>query len=707
MADEELKTVSEYTDIFANDDSSWEDKMKSIKDIWEGIKHEAEVYNDQNLQNALALEAILDDERDKAKKAAKHDIDQKKVLLKIEMQIAKARNEANAKEEKALNKRLETVKKLQDQEKKYRENINRLTEEYGDILDAANSKDAAKKEWNEQRNNLISQGLKSGDLGMIKSGLTGGEEGGKGFVNALDKMTHTLAGLVSKLDKSIEEIAAYKSDWDTRLFGSGKSHTSLTSAIQFALGVSPYVKQADVLRNIDKAIDTGIAYNIEQRAFLETIKDDIAGTFDAFDSTLLQIIRVQQADSTAARMGMEVSLNKYFNQMYKNTEYLSNVSDSVTSALYEATSLLSASESVGFEYQVQKWLGSLYSVGMSNQGVSSIAQALGQLASGDVSGTSSGAGKLLVMAASRAGLSYSDLLTKGINDSDINTLMESMVDYLRTIADSNKVVQTQLAGVFGLRTSDIRAAGNLTNSDIKNIYGKSLSYAGGVGALQEMAATIWTRMSSGEMMTNLIDNFKSTLATGIANNPILYTMWTISNMLDQLVGGIPIPTIGAWAVGNGTEIDLETTVADIMRVGALSGSLLSGIGSIVSGLATNSVGLSGVLTALGVRSNASTISRGTGLNSLISPRSRSLSGYQGNTSGSDIYDSSMAGAEDQKNELAVQAQEPEGEEDIKLADLNATVLQIYDLLQTVIIGGRVITGPRSYTGPFDTEFGIG
>ena len=185
---------------------------------------------------------------------------------------------------------------------------------------------------------------------------------------------------------------------------------------------------------------------------------------------------------------------------------------------------------------------------MSNQGVTSIAQALGQLAAGDVSGTSSGAGKLLVMAASRAGMSYSDLLTKGINDSTINDLMEQMVEYLATIANSNKVVQSQLANIYGLRTSDIQAIRNLTNEDLNAIYGSKdyafLNYQGGLNKLTTMAATIGKRMNQGEMMTNLIDNFRSTLATGIANNPILYGLWSMSNMLDQLVGGIPIPSIG-------------------------------------------------------------------------------------------------------------------------------------------------------------------
>lgn len=121
-----------------------------------------------------------------------------------------------------------------------------------------------------------------------------------------------------------------------------------------SVGMSPFVKQADIFKNLDAAIEKGIVYNIEQRAFLQTVSENIASTFNAFDSTLLQIIRVQQEDSTASRLGMEAALNQYLNSMYSSTEYLSNVSDQVTSALYEATSLLGAQSSIGFEYQVQK-----------------------------------------------------------------------------------------------------------------------------------------------------------------------------------------------------------------------------------------------------------------------------------------------------------------------------------------------------------------
>lgn len=128
----------------------------------------------------------------------------------------------------------------------------------------------------------------------------------------------------------------------------------MSSRITGIAGVSPYIKQEDLANNVQAMVTSGIAFNIEQRAFLQTIKSKIADTFDATNGTLLRLIRIQQADSTAARLGMESSLTAFLNNMYENTEYLKQVSDGVKASLEEAMSLMSAVDAVGFEYSVQK-----------------------------------------------------------------------------------------------------------------------------------------------------------------------------------------------------------------------------------------------------------------------------------------------------------------------------------------------------------------
>ena len=164
-------------------------------------------------------------------------------------------------------------------------------------------------------------------------------------------------------------------------------------------------------------------------------------------------------------------------------------------------------------------------------------------------------------------------------------------------------------------------------------------------------------------------------------------------MLDQLVGGIPIPSIGAFAMGNGVDIDLETTVADLMRVGALGGSLLSGVGAMASGLLTNSVGLAGALGAFQMFSQdqlRKKDAKGGGLDLLITnPENRLTTtdfttgqiSIVGNASGSGVQEAIMSQAEDQKTELANGAmqQTEEEDKDIKLMDVNETLTQILNL----------------------------
>jgi hypothetical protein len=102
--------------------------------------------------------------------------------------------------------------------------------------------------------------------------------------------------------------------------------------------------------------------------------------------------------------------------MYETSEYMREVADSIRGSLEEAMALYTTDSAISFEYQVNKWLGSLYSVGMSNAGVSAIGTAIGQIAAGDISGLGQGAANLVVMGANRAGLSIGDLLTKGLGN---------------------------------------------------------------------------------------------------------------------------------------------------------------------------------------------------------------------------------------------------------------------------------------------------
>ena len=284
----------------------------------------------------------------------------------------------------------------------------------------------------------------------------------------------------------------------------------LSDTITGSVGVSPYIKQSDIVNKVKELINSGIAFDVEQRAFLATISDKIATTFDANDSTLRRLIRLQQQDSTAARLGMESAMNAFLNNMYENTEYLGSISNNVRGQLEEAQALMSTEQAVELEFQVQKWLGSMYSVGVSDSTVTKLATAIGQLASGDISGiTSGGANNLLIMAANEAGVSLEGILKNGLDASQTNILLQAMVNYLANIYNEtkgSKVLQQQFANIYNLSASDLKAVTNLANDNnqtIKTIANNNLTFSTAYTQLQNMANTMYQRMSLGSMMGNV------------------------------------------------------------------------------------------------------------------------------------------------------------------------------------------------------------
>lgn len=505
----------------------------------------------------------------------------------------------------------------------------------------------------------------------------------------------SLSSLAQQLENKMEEIASNKSAVDTRLQGSssetwaGSYWDQIVHDMTSISSINPYFKQEDFANKIKEFVDIGIAFDLEQRAFLATISNKIATTFEAADGTLLRLIRIQQADSTAGRLGMEAALNSFLNNMYENTEYLKQVASSVRSSLAEMEALMEGAEAAEVEYQVQKWLGSLYSVGMSQDAVSKISNTLGQIAAGQIEGLNGdGAGNLLIMAANEAGLSIADILTEGLDASNTNKLMQAVVNYLADIAEStkdNRVVQQQLANVFGVRASDLKAATNLASKDsVSAISSNSMTYDSMLGYLTAMAGSMGQRTSMGEMMTNIWNNVNYSLAGSMASNPISYFMYKIASLLDSTTGGIAIPAISV--VGN--MVDLETTVADLIRVASVGTGVLGSLGSLVSGL-TNSFSGVAMLEQLGIKTGAeiAITPRGGGFSGNIGAAGGTVSesGYwAGNASSNDIKNSTMQEANDTKKQLMVEAQEEAEANEVTV--LNETVLKIYELLDDVAHG---------------------
>lgn len=505
--------------------------------------------------------------------------------------------------------------------------------------------------------------------------------------NVGNKIEQSISKLTSKVDSYIEVVNSYSASVNTRLQGTEKTYDTITSLFSGKLAGSPFVKQTEVLENLSKLVDQGIAYNVEQRAFLASMTDKMVTTFDAANSTLLRIIRLQQADSTIARMGMESALNKFLNATYEDTSYLTDTYDQVESALVEVISQLGRDAGVEFEYIAQKWLGSLGSVGMSSNTLVSLAEGINALATGDVSYLSNNSAlqNLLVMASNRAGLSYSSMLTNGMNADNLNALFQGIVEYGQEIAStSNMVVKSQYADLFGLTLSDMTALLQM-GDDLSYVINETLSYSDAVQETANQLASVGSRMSTSELINNVFDNIMMSAATGLANSTAGYVTWLITNVVEEATGGINIPFVSV--LGSG--IDLNASVTQLMKVGLIGASLLGQIGNIIGGLS------SGGALSLNGWNAAEYTSRGTGFTGINAGVSQttSFSAAVGNSGGQDIIDSSITQS---KEEASQSVSGQESEESDMMEEIRANVSEIAQIMKAVFDGGALRVNIQNY-----------
>ena len=361
--------------------------------------------------------------------------------------------------------------------------------------------------------------------------------------------------------------------------------------------MSGYVSQKEMVQNIRTLVEEGVAYDLELRAFLATVSGDIAKTFNALEPTLLRLVRLQQADTTGARLGMEAALTKFLNGMFKDTSYLSDVYDTVSSALLEANAQLSRDQAVEFEYILQKWLGALYSVGLSADAIGKIATGIGHLATGNVDALAgdSSLQTLLAMSASRAGIPYASLLTDGVSGGDANDLLRSMVEYLGEISTNtgNKVVKSAYGNLLGVSLADLTAISNLSKVDIKGIANNTMSYSNAMQELDTQLSMVSKRIHMSQVLDTAIENAMITSATNIGANTGVYATWLITNIIEDLTGGIAIPAISVM----GNMIDLHATVTGLIKAGIAGTSLMASLFSTITNIGSGgpfSVGTWGI-----------------------------------------------------------------------------------------------------------------
>lgn len=387
---------------------------------------------------------------------------------------------------------------------------------------------------------------------------------------ALDGITRSLDGLLKTVDNSAEWFATNLGPLQSRLNGSGKNVESIATTLAANLSSSSTIKINDVLSNIVKLTSQGATYNLEERATLAAVSEKISSTFDIMSPYLLRLARLTGEDTSYAALGASATLTELLNSQFLDTQYLTRLSPSVTNAIVDAASL--SDDSTGFIYAVEKWLGSLYEVGLSESSISSIANAIGLLGTGNVSALSGNTSlsNLLVASSANANLDYANLLTGGLSTSDVNTLLKSMVEYLRDISEStsNNVVSSEFARVFGLTRTDMSALRSMDTSRIATIAGSAPMTGDFTGKLTSMLTDeeyLNSVYHASELIDNVLNNLSSNVGFQTAGNNSAYLGYRFAKL-----GGELSSMVG------------DNILGDALSIASSIGTLASMIGGIKS-----------------------------------------------------------------------------------------------------------------------------
>ena len=395
-----------------------------------------------------------------------------------------------------------------------------------------------------------------------------------------ERLNKALSSAFQKIDNHIKTYTDYAIKVNAALDGTQKTYSTAVENLTNAIGSTGLAEMSDVLAKMNSLTERGIVANVEQNAFLMSIKDGIASTFDAANGTLLRLIKLQGEDSTANRLVMQASLKTYLNETYQNSQYLYDQFNKVSDNLLEATSLLTSSLGNSLEATVQKWMGSLSSLGLSESAVTSLSTALGQVGSGNLRNINENMQNLVVMGANRAGLSYSDLLTGGLTSEDTDKLMYGMINYLGNLAGNN-VVMSEYANIFGVSVSDLKAARN-AQSQLEAIMGTTVSsnssdlgnYLGKYNA--------YLNASPASLYDTLFENMLFGMGANVAGNMTNYRVYKLGGLIGGITGSMGLTGVSGNLV-NLIGPAMQLTAAMGMDDGKLS---LTQLGNTLKGLKT-------------------------------------------------------------------------------------------------------------------------
>ena len=592
------------------------------------------------------LATVLEDGAEVVKEAQVSRLESLKRELEIEEQSRKSMTKKMTAYEKQLRKEI-----AEQEAKDKQEQIRKDAEQEADIrkqLAAKEEQEKQEKEKERQRE--------------LNSAVT----------NAIDK-------LYSAVSTSAKEYNQYIDKIQVRLIGANETFGSITNKLDSVFGASPIFSMKSVLEKVAIAVEKGINFNVESRVAMQVLSEKVAATFDAFDASLLRLVKIQQEDTTKARLGMENALTTFLNKNFQDSSYLTDrISSNVTASLLEATSLYDAEKSMYLEYSVQKWLGSFYSLGVSSGLVQNIATAIGNLSSGNIAALTGDTSmmNLLALASTKGGADFGSLITGDVDAKSIDAIFSGLVSLISEISKAdNKVAITEYSKNFGIAISDLQALRNISDSVLDTLTSEihTLDSLNKQVDTESSFIKLMKRTSGASIGENLYNNFLYNTGRVVGANAATYLGWQLGDVLAGSLQGIKTE-IAPWGMG------VSLTPATIIKAAMTTGATLGGLTSLITNI--GSIGGAN-LRALG-EGEKSSIVKGSLLTTAKPGTTESGVSYTG-----DYTEGAMAAMSGAKTEKAVEAhtdstydEEKKRSETLQKTneELNENVKKIRDLL---------------------------
>lgn len=390
------------------------------------------------------------------------------------------------------------------------------------------------------------------------------------------------------VDDAARVISNYYGKINASLEGATKDFSSISANAVESLGLSRFVKQTDYIEQIARLTASGVSFNVEQRALLETIKDKTIASFNAVDGNLLRLIRLRQQDLTATQFGLEAALRTTLNKVFKDSTYLNELYDTINGAITDAAIVSGSSDITEYNSTIQSWMGAMYESGVSSGVVQKLAQGINYLGSGNVAGLASDADlqRLILLSMDSINMDYADILQRGLSSSDINDLLTAVVKYLTQIAKNtsdNNVLASSYTNLFSMSMSDLKAITNLYNNlGSWSTVNSSSALAKTKKELSYIQST--ERTTVAEQVQNIMDNAKYTFGQSIAKDAGSYLTWKVSNLMIDVFDSV------TQTVGTNTKLGKIAQAAKLVPQIGIFGNELKGILSIASAIGSMSWG---------------------------------------------------------------------------------------------------------------------